>query len=70
MYVHDTVLPDSQSYLSDEIKLKSMDPKMINDKFQMSKILGVKVCDEFNGNRFHGEVTNVLFHDLHAQYVP
>ena len=69
LHVHDAVLPDPQSHLQEGIKLKAMTPQMLNDKCQMSKMLGVTVCDEFDGNRFHGEVTEVLFHDLHAQYM-
>ena len=36
----------------------------------MSKILGQQVCDVFDdGIRYHGEVTEIIFHDVHAQYM-
>ena len=69
LHVHDAVLPDPQSQLSEQLKLKAMAPKYLNDKLQMSKMLGVRVCDVFDGTRYHGEVTDVRFHDLHAQYM-
>ena len=35
----------------------------------MNKHIGTRVCDLFDGERFHGEVTEVIFHDVHAQYM-
>ena len=27
------------------------------------------VCDVFQGERFHGEITEIIFHEIHAQYM-
>ena len=35
----------------------------------MNKRIGERVCDVFEGERFHGEVTEVRFHEVHAQYM-
>ena len=50
-------------------KLKIMSPATIRDKMTMNKNVGVKVCDVFDGERYHGEVTEVIYHDVHAQYM-
>ena len=40
------------------------------DKLQMNSNLGQRVCCVFeDGKRYHGEVTKVIFHDIHAQYM-
>jgi len=35
----------------------------------MNKHVGEVVCDVFDGERYHGEVTKVIYHDVHAQYM-
>ena len=36
----------------------------------MNKNVGQKVCCVFeDGKRYHGEVTKVIFHEVHAQYM-
>ena len=35
----------------------------------MSKHVGERVCAYFDGVLFHGEVTKVIYHDVHAQYM-
>ena len=35
----------------------------------MSKHIGTRVCQLFGEVRYHGEVTEVKFHDIHAQYM-
>ena len=46
-----------------------MQPKNLDDKLLMNKNIGARVCDLFEGERFHGEVVKVIFHDIHAQYM-
>ena len=41
----------------------------VRDKMSMNKNVGVKACDIFNGDRFHGEVTEVIYHDVNSQYM-
>ena len=69
LHVHDAVLPDPEKCLSGEIQLKAMVPKNFEDRLHMSKRIGERVCDLFEGVRYHGEVTKVIFHDVHAQYM-
>ena len=42
---------------------------VISDEISMIKHIGTKVCSLFDGVRFHGEVTKVIYHDVHAQYM-
>ena len=35
----------------------------------MNKMIGERVCEEFDGVRYHGSVTEILFHDVYAQYM-
>ena len=35
----------------------------------MNKNVGQVVCSVFDGKRYHGEVTEVKFHEIHAQYM-
>ena len=69
LHVHDAVLPDPQKSLTDELTLKVTAPRCIRDKLTMNKNIGVVVCDVFDGDRYHGEVTEVIYHDVHAQYM-
>ena len=46
-----------------------MTPVTIRDKLRMNKNVGTVVCDVFDGQRYHGEVTEVIYHDVHAQYM-
>ena len=69
LHVHDALLPDPQKKLSPDITLKVMRPTSHRDKLQMSKHIGTRVCQLFDGVRHHGEVTELKFHDVHAQHV-
>jgi hypothetical protein len=69
LHVHDVVLADPQKCLTGGLQLKVMAPVSIRDKLTMNKNVGVKVCDIFDGERYHGEVTKVIYHDVHAQYM-
>ena len=70
LHLHDTALPDPQKSLpSSALTLKVMIPRSFHDKITMSKHIGDRVCVIFDGVRFHGEVTKVIFHDVHAQYM-
>ena len=69
LHLHDSVLPDPQSVLPSVMELKVMIPRTLRDELTMSKHIGEKVCCVFEGTRFHGEVTEVIFHDIHAQYM-
>ena len=45
-------------------------PRSTCDKLIMSKDVGQRVCCVFDDdNRYHGEVTKVIYHDIHAQYM-
>ena len=69
LHVHDAVVPDPQRCLSEDIQLKVMSPRYLQDKLVMNKMLGARVCDVFGGTRYHGEVTQIIFHEVHAQYM-
>lgn len=69
LHVHDAVVPDPQRCLTDAIQLKAMTPRFLQDKLVMNKMLGERVCDVFDGTRYHGEVTQIIFHEVHAQYM-
>jgi hypothetical protein len=69
LHVHDAVVPNPQRCLTGEIQLKAMAPREFQDKLVMNKMLGVRVCDVFDDTRYHGEVTKVIFHEVHAQYM-
>ena len=47
-----------------------MTPRTLRDEFMMSKHIGEKVCCVFEGTRFHGEVTKVIFHDTNVWLTP
>ena len=69
LHVHDAVLPDPQNALNDRLNLKVCAPVTIRDKLTMNKNVGTVVCDVFDGVRYHGDVTEVIYHDVHAQYM-
>ena len=69
LHLHDTSLSDPQKSLPSAITLKVMIPRSLHDKIIMSKHIGDRVCAIFDGVRFHGEVTEVIFHDFHTQYM-
>ena len=62
LYLHDTVLSDPQKSVPSSLTLKVMIPHSLHDKMTMSK----QVCVIFDGSRYHGEVTKVIFHDVHV----
>ena len=69
LHLHDSALPDPQRCLPSVMKLKAMIPRTLKDEMTMSKHIGDRVCAVFQGKRFHGEVTKVIFHDIHVQYM-
>jgi len=69
LHVHDAVVPDPQKRLPSTLTLKVMQPTSIRDRMQMNKHIGTRVCQLFDDNLFHGEVVEVRFHDIHAQYM-
>ena len=69
LHLHDASVPDPQKSLPSALTLKVMISRSLHDKMTMSKHIGEKVCAIFDGVRYHGEVTKVIFHDVHAQYM-
>ena len=69
LHVHDSVLANPEECLTDDVRLKIMQPKDLTDRLLMNKRIGERVCDVFDGERFHGEVVQVIFHEIHAQYM-
>ena len=70
LHLHDSALPDPEQCLPSATVLKVMIPRSLRDQINMNKNVGQKVCCVFeDGNRYHGEVTKVIFHDVHAQYM-
>ena len=69
LHMHDAVLPDPQQPVPRSITLKVHASKSPTDKLVMNKMIGERVCEEFDGVRYHGSVTEILFHDVYAQYM-
>ena len=69
LHLHDSVQPDPQKCLPSARTLKVMIPRTLRDEIAMNKHVGERVCAIFEGTRWHGEVTEVLFHDVHTQYM-
>ena len=69
LHMHDAVLPNPQQPLPRSITLKVHAPKSPTDKLLMDKMIGQRVCEEFEGVRYHGSVTEIRFHDVYAQYM-
>ena len=70
LHLHDTALSDPQKSLTPApTLLKVVILCSLHDKMTMSKHIGEQVCIIFDGVRFHGEVTKVIFRDVHAQYI-
>ena len=69
LHLHDSALPDPLKCLPSTTVLKVMVPRSLRDKFTMNKNVGQIVCCVFDGKRYHGEVTEVKFHEIHAQYM-
>ena len=70
LHMHDTVLPDPQQPLPKAIQLKVHAPRSELHKMRMEKQIGEVVCDIFDdGKRYHGKVTEVRFHEIHAVYM-
>ena len=70
LHLHDSALPDPQQCLPSAARLKVMCPRLLKDKLTMNKNLNLRVCCIFeDGNRYHGEVTRVIYHDIHAQHM-
>ena len=69
LHLHDAGLPNPQCCLPSAMTLKVMIPRSLTDELQMSKHIDTSVCALFDGVRFHGEVTKVIYHDVHAQYM-
>ena len=70
LHLHDSSLPDPEVCLPASSVLKVLIPRSVRDKLQMNSNVGQRVCCVFeDGERYHGEVTKVIFHDIHAQYM-
>ena len=69
LHLHDAGLPNPQCCLPSAMTLKVMIPRSLTDELQMSKHIDTSVCALFDGVRFHGEVTKVIYHDVHSQYM-
>ena len=69
LHLHDAALPDPECCLPSALTLKVLIPRSLTDEMSMSKHIGTKVCSLFDGVRYHGEVTKVIYHDIHAQYM-
>ena len=51
------------------LSLKVPTSRSVSDKVKMEKRAGERVCDVFLGERYHGEVDRVIFHEVYAQYM-
>ena len=70
LHVHDAVLPDPQQRLPNNGRvLKAKTPRCARDKMRMNEMIGDRVCQVFEGERFHGEITAIRYHEVHAQYM-
>ena len=69
LHLHDAVLPDPQKCLPNSRVLKASVPRSCQDKLLMNKMLRTRVCEVFEGQRYHGEVTEIRFHEVYAQYM-
>ena len=69
LHVHDAVVPDPQRCLPSDLSLKVSVRRSLSDRLRMEKRIGERVCDVFQGERFHGEITEIIFHEIHAQYM-
>ena len=69
LHLHDAALADPQKSLPSAMTLKVLIPRSLHDKLTMNKHIGDQVCAVFDGDRYHGEVTKVIFHEVHAQYM-
>ena len=69
LHVQDAALSDPQQPLSGRVKLKVFLPHSLCDRMKMEQNVGLKVCDCFEGVRFHGEVRQVKFHEIYSQYM-
>ena len=69
LHVQDAALSDPQQPLSGRVKLKVFLPHSLRDRMKMEQNVGLKVCDCFEGVRFHGEVRQVKFHEIYSQYM-
>ena len=65
--LHDSELPDPLKCLPSTTVLKVMVPWSLWDKIKMNKNVGQVVCCVFDDKRYHGEVTEVKLHEIHAQ---
>ena len=70
LHVQDATLQSPQACLTEEVSLNVYSPRSFRDKMLMEKSIGTAVCEVFaDEKRYHGEVTKVIFHDIHAQYM-
>ena len=69
LHLHDSALPDPQKCLPTALQLSVVIPRTLCDELTMSKHIGTRVCCVFEGERYHGEVDRVIYHDIHSQYV-
>ena len=69
LHCHDAALADPEKRLTGDLQLKVTVPKSIRDSLVMHKQIGTRVCEVFEGERYHGEVTKIIFHDVHAQFM-
>lgn len=70
LHLHDSAVPNPQQCLPSASFLKVMIPRSARDKLTMNKNVGQKVCQVFeDGHRYHGEVTKIIYHEIHAQYM-
>ena len=70
LHLHDSALPNPQQSLPSATTLKVMCPRSLKDQLTMNKNVGRTVCCVFeDSNRYHGEVTKVIYHDIHAQFM-
>ena len=70
LHLHDSAVSNPQQCLPSASFLKVMIPRSARDKLTMNKNVGQKVCQVFeDGHRYHGEVTKIIYHEIHAQYM-
>ena len=70
--MHDTVVADPRAPLDGTLALKTHTPSLY-ERDKMCKHIGTRVCKLFptddGEKRFHGDVTELVYHDIHARWM-
>ena len=68
LHVHDTVVADPSDPLGAQMSLKTTTVSM-EEQSQMNKHIGKIVCKMWEGQRYHGRVVSVVYHDVYARWM-